>query len=109
FITIFPAHSASTHTITLSLHDALPIFLTHQEVDHFSHRQRCARVQVVVEAHGDVVRGRFRARPLEMHVLADHELKRADERSFKRDRKSTRLNSSHLVISYAVFCLNKKT
>src|SRR5256885_12331365 len=24
------------------------------------------------------------------------------------DRKSTRLNSSHLVISYAVFCLNKK-
>src|SRR5256885_7412319 len=25
------------------------------------------------------------------------------------DRKSTRLNSSHLVISYAVFCLNKKS
>src|SRR5256885_13036839 len=28
---------------------------------------------------------------------------------WKRDRKSTRLNSSHLVISYAVFCLKKKT
>src|SRR5256885_6784783 len=28
--------------------------------------------------------------------------------SFLRDRKSTRLNSSHLVISYAVFCLKKK-
>src|ERR1039457_5803914 len=27
---------------------------------------------------------------------------------FKPDRKSTRLNSSHLVISYAVFCLKKK-
>src|SRR5256885_6965307 len=27
----------------------------------------------------------------------------------EQDRKSTRLNSSHLVISYAVFCLNKKT
>src|SRR5205807_8604475 len=27
----------------------------------------------------------------------------------KEDRKSTRLNSSHLVISYAVFCLKKKT
>src|SRR2546426_5732784 len=26
----------------------------------------------------------------------------------KQDRKSTRLNSSHLVISYAVFCLKKK-
>src|SRR2546426_12428088 len=29
-------------------------------------------------------------------------------RSIPRDRKSTRLNSSHLVISYAVFCLKKK-
>src|SRR5260221_3234515 len=29
--------------------------------------------------------------------------------SIGRDRKSTRLNSSHTVISYAVFCLNKKT
>src|SRR5215204_6929686 len=27
----------------------------------------------------------------------------------RRDRKSTRLNSSHTVISYAVFCLKKKT
>src|SRR5256885_15397429 len=29
-------------------------------------------------------------------------------RQFRQDRKSTRLNSSHLVISYAVFCLKKK-
>src|SRR2546426_9088009 len=29
-------------------------------------------------------------------------------RLHRRDRKSTRLNSSHLVISYAVFCLKKK-
>src|SRR5256885_11200172 len=29
-------------------------------------------------------------------------------RVYKKDRKSTRLNSSHLVISYAVFCLKKK-
>src|SRR5688500_19171542 len=29
-------------------------------------------------------------------------------RSLRLDRKSTRLNSSHLVISYAVFCLKKK-
>src|SRR5256885_6426322 len=32
----------------------------------------------------------------------------ARRRSQRRDRKSTRLNSSHLVISYAVFCLKKK-
>src|SRR5256885_6618988 len=30
------------------------------------------------------------------------------EADIDRDRKSTRLNSSHLVISYAVFCLKKK-
>src|SRR5256885_4953615 len=33
----------------------------------------------------------------------------ADTASGGEDRKSTRLNSSHLVISYAVFCLKKKT
>src|SRR5690625_5773276 len=31
-----------------------------------------------------------------------------DERGYHRDRKSTRLNSSHVAISYAVFCLKKK-
>src|SRR5690625_3029170 len=31
------------------------------------------------------------------------------ERALKKDRKSTRLNSSHVAISYAVFCLKKKT
>src|SRR5256885_5390869 len=31
------------------------------------------------------------------------------DRPLRPDRKSTRLNSSHLVISYAVFCLKKKT
>src|SRR5258708_27935131 len=31
-----------------------------------------------------------------------------DRRAAKRDRKSTRLNSSHQIISYAVFCLKKK-
>src|SRR5262245_66533660 len=40
------------------------------------------------------------------------QLRRGDEAAFlaghRRDRKSTRLNSSHLGISYAVFCLKKK-
>src|SRR2546426_5242112 len=38
----------------------------------------------------------------EPHVLAQ------DPAVHRQDRKSTRLNSSHLVISYAVFCLKKK-
>src|SRR4051812_49822299 len=36
----------------------------------------------------------------EVHATLDHR--------FKADRKSTRLNSSHMSISYAVFCLKKK-
>src|SRR5256885_7193902 len=39
--------------------------------------------------------------------LADHALQ-AQLAGGGQDRKSTRLNSSHLVISYAVFCLKKK-
>src|SRR5205807_7467065 len=42
---------------------------------------------------------------VEIEVTA---LKPRARRSAPRDRKSTRLNSSHLVISYAVFCLKKK-
>src|SRR2546426_4866485 len=34
--------------------------------------------------------------------------RRPDDARHRPDRKSTRLNSSHLVISYAVFCLKKK-
>src|SRR5690349_23807872 len=48
------------------------------------------------------------------HAFAPHhsDLERevpADKREQRQDRKSTRLNSSHVEISYAVFCLKKKT
>src|SRR5690625_6691113 len=45
------------------------------------------------------------------HGTANYRENRADEserRSGPADRKSTRLNSSHVAISYAVFCLKKK-
>src|SRR2546426_2505937 len=48
------------------------------------------------------VHGRRRARLHHRHGHLD------DAPRLRRDRKSTRLNSSHLVISYAVFCLKKK-
>src|SRR5256885_10066000 len=38
----------------------------------------------------------------------DHAVALGAAHEFAADRKSTRLNSSHLVISYAVFCLKKK-
>src|SRR5258708_22092307 len=37
-----------------------------------------------------------------------HRGRRGNERALEGDRKSTRLNSSHQIISYAVFCLKKK-
>src|SRR5256885_11445604 len=70
--------TATTEIYTLSLHDALPIFAA-AGCDGFHGVGRRA------DAHPDIaIAGRA------------------------GDRKSTRLNSSHLVISYAVFCLKKK-
>src|SRR5690606_41855138 len=42
-------------------------------------------------------------------ILRDHPLDRDPSLANHKDRKSTRLNSSHVKISYAVFCLKKKT
>src|SRR5256885_10126351 len=75
--------TATTEIYTLSLHDALPISVTRGS--------DCASVCSLI-LRMDISRGRWRKRFM---VLT-------------RDRKSTRLNSSHLVISYAVFCLKKK-
>src|SRR5256885_5914249 len=78
--------TATTEIYTLSLHDALPIW------------QR--------EHVGDAA-GRARARiPRAEHQPANARVH--DRAGAHEDRKSTRLNSSHLVISYAVFCLKKK-
>src|SRR2546426_6940399 len=48
------------------------------------------------------------AAALEGHDAEARKRPGAGGRIIHRDRKSTRLNSSHLVISYAVFCLKKK-
>src|SRR5256885_12230540 len=48
------------------------------------------------------------AHAAQRHLSGDQHLVGHDTSSGVADRKSTRLNSSHLVISYAVFCLKKK-
>src|SRR6266550_5597759 len=53
------------------------------------------------------LRDRDRRRPRDGHVHA-HDAGLPDRPPGLRDRKSTRLNSSHGYISYAVFCLKKK-
>src|SRR5437868_9761890 len=69
-------------------------------------------------SHGETRHARIARHPLScrglshaLHVLhraADVGLQREGRPRFRRDRKSTRLNSSHVSISYAVFCLKKK-
>src|SRR5438034_5902750 len=85
--------TSPTEIYTLSLHDALPIF----------HHLGVAVVERrVVEESGDVVL-------LVLENPEDHaHLGEEPAHLVDVDRKSTRLNSSHTVISYAVFCLKKK-
>src|SRR5205085_5854485 len=83
-------HPPATELYTLSLHDALPILL--EEVVHLRGRE-LVRV-AAVDFDNDRV-ARFH---VTLALAAEH----------VADRKSTRLNSSHSQISYAVFCLKKK-
>src|SRR5256885_8879950 len=71
-------------------------------------RSPARRLHVAVPA---VDRGRDRAAGRAAPALVRHvpdRRRRRTEVARHQDRKSTRLNSSHLVISYAVFCLKKK-
>src|SRR5690242_21729925 len=51
---------------------------------------------------------RCRTNPGTLHVRPAFDHARVDACMIEGDRKSTRLNSSHMSISYAVFCLKKK-
>src|SRR5690242_21349853 len=85
-----------TAIYTLSLHDALPI-----SDPLGGHRQRGEQRQRLQAA------GRAGVRP-GAHREAVGQEDRVEQAALGRDRKSTRLNSSHMSISYAVFCLKKK-
>src|SRR5438034_8667559 len=65
-------------------------------------RPRLHRAQRAREAHARHAVGRSQP------ALPGGALQPGAARADQRDRKSTRLNSSHTVISYAVFCLKKK-
>src|SRR5690606_40950250 len=83
----------------LSLHDALPIYRGVPRREHGALRER------EVPRREVLLRDERRGQPVvEAPVRARREVDRGEE----VDRKSTRLNSSHVKISYAVFCLKKK-
>src|SRR5690606_41785553 len=83
---------------TLSLHDALPILVLAQDVQH-----RAAGQARVAGDHEEGQRD-----PRQDHPAQEVLLERGPGLEEVEDRKSTRLNSSHVKTSYAVFCLKKK-
>src|SRR5207247_9344908 len=95
--------TAPTETSTLSLHDALPIYQAEfRQLSLYALRLRLRLVDLV-DGHDDGHIGRFRV--VDRFFRLRHD---AVIRSHDPDRKSTRLNSSHEWISYAVFFLKKK-
>src|SRR5690242_20841168 len=90
-------YPATTEIYTLSLHDALPISeVVVRDVEPLCFGRK---------GRGLPVLG---ARGRRTDVMDDLALLRLLLFNLLQDRKSTRLNSSHMSISYAVFCLKKK-
>src|SRR5207253_10382580 len=94
--------AAATPAIyTLSLHDALPIYETPIEFDAPAPPDAIAAAPSAADERRQMMVEEFSV------DTTQHYLQEIGTRPL--DRKSTRLNSSHVAISYAVFCLKKKT
>src|SRR3712207_7080262 len=92
--------TATTEIYTLSLHDALPI--SDRRLLGLR-RQRLQPVPQEVIGHLELLGGRQAG-----ELIEPDDARPEVACAVERDRKSTRLNSSHANISYAVFCLKKK-
>src|SRR5690606_41915812 len=92
--------SSITHIYPLSLHDALPI----------SHAYEANIIRTAFAASSDSARASSASTAESVSASAARTSPPDRHRAvgWRRDRKSTRLNSSHVKISYAVFCLKKK-
>src|SRR5207248_8369311 len=108
-LSLFSHNPALTELYTLSLHDALPILPAAAARRDEDRVVRLAVRLGGLEAHQgrDQTPSLARSSGLPAAVCRPHAGQDAGDRS-GADRKSTRLNSSHRTISYAVFCLKKK-
>src|SRR5690242_21074212 len=89
---VFSIDAPTSELYTLSLHDALPIY------------GRDVAVKVQYPGVASAVRADMQNLGMILRLMKGI----APGLDPKADRKSTRLNSSHMSISYAVFCLKKK-
>src|SRR5437868_12651759 len=94
----FLDYSCTSTSYTLSLHDALPILKKIQ-------KRIKKDYQLALDLYDS---GVYDAMYLARLVADDKRMTQCDLQRWAEDRKSTRLNSSHVSISYAVFCLKKK-
>src|SRR3712207_9002596 len=93
YYSFFFNDTATTEIYTLSLHDALPICTAGAFELHFEFEADTQPLKVAVVLRG-ARSDKYGNLPITPVCI---------------DRKSTRLNSSHANISYAVFCLKKKS
>src|SRR3712207_8386750 len=79
--------------------------LDHREVDH---PEDVVRARAQAEAIGELEAQAAERALRDVPLVGGEEQQVAWRRAHRLDRKSTRLNSSHANISYAVFCLKKR-
>src|SRR5436305_11278170 len=98
--------TATSEIYTLSLHDALPISRADLISDKYL---KDIRAKLDADAFNDAAAALAEHPPLAPSFEEQRQklISELDRRHLE-DRKSTRLNSSHVRISYAVFCLKKK-
>src|SRR3712207_7390120 len=95
YLFFFFNDTATTEIYTLSLHDALPIWSR-----WYLQSDACSRMQRSASLSPSTAES--------IAMLSTSRIRLLASRPSSEDRKSTRLNSSHANISYAVFCLKKK-
>src|SRR5437667_14463 len=101
--------TATTEIYTLSLHDALPIYIqsvSRSSIQRTSSTIRRTSCACVLRCHAKST-SQTRCWRVRWIVFSSCTPTTSRTPRLRRDRKSTRLNSSHITISYAVFCLKK--
>src|SRR5207244_6773917 len=97
-IPLFYTAPATSDTYTLSLHDALPILCRPGQA-HVEQRDKALAASQYLCLFSALLE---QSQCFVQHIWS------TILKTWWLDRKSTRLNSSHQIISYAVFCLKKK-
>src|SRR5699024_11496021 len=106
---VFITHTLIYSIYTLSLHDALPIFYRTRSIGKYP---TTIAIQIGYANGGGIKKqytdkNGYQTANKIAEKLWEYIYSNGDHEALYRDRKSTRLNSSHVSISYAVFCLKK--